>query len=284
MHRAHYHRHDGGDDLQSPSVTCASALARGRLPGRRARRARLLPRPAARQAGARRGAGRGRQDRAREGAVARDRARADPPAVLRGPRRGEGAVRVELPQAAAADPGRGRRRAPTTVSRAGGPARTSSARSSCSPGRCCARSPPTEPVVLLIDEIDKTDQEFEAMLLEVLSDFQISIPELGVIEARTRPIVAADLEQLARADRGAEAPLPLPVARLPRASSARSRSCACTRPSSTRSSRAGWSRSSTWCARSTSRSRPRSPSRSTGRGRCCCSAPTTSTARSSSGR
>ncbi|MDX6606217.1 MAG: hypothetical protein QOD14_757 [Solirubrobacterales bacterium] len=46
-----------------------------------------------------------------------------------------------------------------------------------------------EPVVLLIDEIDKTDQEFEAMLLEVLSDFQISIPELGVIEATTRPIV-----------------------------------------------------------------------------------------------
>jgi MoxR-like ATPase len=45
------------------------------------------------------------------------------------------------------------------------------------------------PVVLLIDEIDKTDQEFEAMLLEVLSDFQISIPELGVVEARTRPLV-----------------------------------------------------------------------------------------------
>jgi MoxR-like ATPase len=46
-----------------------------------------------------------------------------------------------------------------------------------------------EPVVLLIDEIDKTDQEFEAMLLEVLSDFQISIPELGRVEAKTRPIV-----------------------------------------------------------------------------------------------
>ena len=45
------------------------------------------------------------------------------------------------------------------------------------------------PVVLLIDEIDKTDQEFEAMLLEVLSEFQISIPELGVVEARTRPLV-----------------------------------------------------------------------------------------------
>jgi MoxR-like ATPase len=47
----------------------------------------------------------------------------------------------------------------------------------------------TEPVVLLIDEIDKTDQEFEAMLLELLSDFQISIPELGRIEATTMPIV-----------------------------------------------------------------------------------------------
>src|SRR2546428_254996 len=46
-----------------------------------------------------------------------------------------------------------------------------------------------DPVVLLIDEIDKTDQEFEAMLLEVLSDFQISIPELGVIEAKSRPLV-----------------------------------------------------------------------------------------------
>jgi MoxR-like ATPase len=43
--------------------------------------------------------------------------------------------------------------------------------------------------VLLIDEIDKTDQEFEAMLLEVLSDFQISIPELGRVESRTHPIV-----------------------------------------------------------------------------------------------
>jgi len=46
-----------------------------------------------------------------------------------------------------------------------------------------------EPVVLLIDEIDKTDQEFEAMLLEVLSDFQISIPELGVVEAQSIPLV-----------------------------------------------------------------------------------------------
>jgi MoxR-like ATPase len=46
-----------------------------------------------------------------------------------------------------------------------------------------------EPVVLLIDEIDKTDQEFEAMLLELLSDFQITIPELGQVAATSMPIV-----------------------------------------------------------------------------------------------
>ncbi len=46
-----------------------------------------------------------------------------------------------------------------------------------------------QPVVLLIDEIDKTDQEFEAMLLEVLSDFQISIPELGRVTSTSHPVV-----------------------------------------------------------------------------------------------
>ena len=44
-------------------------------------------------------------------------------------------------------------------------------------------------VVLLIDEVDKADPEFEAFLLEVLSDFQVSVPELGTIRARTRPVV-----------------------------------------------------------------------------------------------
>jgi MoxR-like ATPase len=44
-------------------------------------------------------------------------------------------------------------------------------------------------VVLLIDEIDKSDEEFEAFLLEVLSDFQVSIPELGTLAARYRPVV-----------------------------------------------------------------------------------------------
>jgi len=41
--------------------------------------------------------------------------------------------------------------------------------------------------VLLIDEIDRSDQEFEAFLLEFLSDFQISIPERGTLRAMERP-------------------------------------------------------------------------------------------------
>ncbi|MEA2249840.1 MAG: hypothetical protein QOC78_3587 [Solirubrobacteraceae bacterium] len=46
-----------------------------------------------------------------------------------------------------------------------------------------------ERVVLLIDEIDRADDEFEAFLLELLSDFQVTIPELGTIKARTHPLV-----------------------------------------------------------------------------------------------
>jgi MoxR-like ATPase len=49
------------------------------------------------------------------------------------------------------------------------------------------RSP--EPVVLLIDEVDRVEVETEALLLEVLSDFQVSVPELGTITAVTRPLV-----------------------------------------------------------------------------------------------
>ncbi len=46
-----------------------------------------------------------------------------------------------------------------------------------------------DPVVLLVDEVDKSDPEFEAFLLEILSDFQVSIPELGTIQATTKPFV-----------------------------------------------------------------------------------------------
>jgi MoxR-like ATPase len=50
-------------------------------------------------------------------------------------------------------------------------------------------SDPAQPVVLLIDEIDRADDEFEAFLLEFLSDFAVTIPELGTITAERRPIV-----------------------------------------------------------------------------------------------
>jgi MoxR-like ATPase len=46
-----------------------------------------------------------------------------------------------------------------------------------------------QPTVLLIDEIDRADAEFEAFLLEVLSDFQVSVPELGTLTARHKPFV-----------------------------------------------------------------------------------------------
>ncbi len=47
----------------------------------------------------------------------------------------------------------------------------------------------SEPVVLLIDEIDKADEEFEAFLLELLSEMQVTIPELGTVKAQTMPFV-----------------------------------------------------------------------------------------------
>jgi MoxR-like ATPase len=46
-----------------------------------------------------------------------------------------------------------------------------------------------KPCVLLIDEIDRSDEEFEAFLLELLSDFQISIPEIGTVTAENRPVI-----------------------------------------------------------------------------------------------
>ena len=70
--------------------------------------------------------------------------------------------------------------------------------------------------VLLIDEVDRADAEFEAFLLEVLSDFQVTVPELGTLRAAAPAVRAPDLEQRARDDRRAQAPLPAPVHRLSR--------------------------------------------------------------------
>ena len=82
------------------------------------------------------------------------------------------------------------------------------------------------PSVLLIDEVDRSDDEFEAFLLEFLSDFAISIPEIGTVVAQAPPARGADLQPHARAARRAQAPLPLPLDRLPGPASARPRSCA----------------------------------------------------------
>ena len=48
---------------------------------------------------------------------------------------------------------------------------------------------PDKAPVLLIDEVDRADEEFEAFLLEVLSDFQVTIPEIGTLKASQRPLV-----------------------------------------------------------------------------------------------
>ncbi len=52
-----------------------------------------------------------------------------------------------------------------------------------------AIDPDLPPAVLLIDELDRADEPFEAFLLELLADFQITVPELGTIRARTQPVV-----------------------------------------------------------------------------------------------
>ena len=98
-------------------------------------------------------------------------------------------------------------------------------------GRCsrrCSRHDGGAPV-LLIDELDRTDEPFEAYLLEVLSDFQVTIPELGTIRAAEPPIVDHHVQPHARDPRRDQAPLPLPLGRLSRTRDASSRSSAARR-------------------------------------------------------
>ena len=75
--------------------------------------------------------------------------------------------------------------------------------------RPCRRTPPGAAPVLLIDELDRTDEPFEAYLLEVLSDFQITIPEIGTIKARGAADRRRDVQPDAGNPRRAEAALPL---------------------------------------------------------------------------
>ena len=72
------------------------------------------------------------------------------------------------------------------------------------------------PPVLLIDEIDRADDEFEAYLLEVLSDFQITIPEVGVFHADQPPIVILTLNRTRDVHDALEATLSVPLGRASR--------------------------------------------------------------------
>ena len=84
----------------------------------------------------------------------------------------------------------------------------------------------TRSPVLLIDELDRADEPFDAFLLEVLAENQLTIPELGTVARQRAADHAHHQQPHARDPRCAEAPLPVPLGRLPRASSASSRSCA----------------------------------------------------------
>ena len=94
------------------------------------------------------------------------------------------ALRVELPAPAPAIRPRGP--SAKTPTRASG---RSSRSPTCSSARCSQAIRPRTPVVLLIDEVDRADEEFEAFLLELLSDFQVTIPELGTVAPRSIPHV-----------------------------------------------------------------------------------------------
>ncbi len=69
--------------------------------------------------------------------------------------------------------------------------------------------------MLLIDETDKADVEMEGLLLEVLSDFQVTVPELGTGHRDPPPVRRPHLQRRPRAVRGAAPPLPVPAHRLP---------------------------------------------------------------------
>ena len=141
----------------------------------------------------------------------RARHAADPPAVLRGDRRRRGAVRVELPAPAAQHPAR--RLAA---------ARTLGEEELFGPDYLIRRPllralehPGPRPAVLLIDEIDRADDDFEAFLLELLAEASVTIPEIGTIARDAPADHRADLQPHARPARRGQAPLPVPLDRLP---------------------------------------------------------------------
>ena len=190
------------------------------------------------------------------------------PAVLRGDRRRRGAVRVELPPPAAVDPaGRCARRASCARSDLFGPDYLTAR-----PLLRALQHPGPRPAVLLIDEIDRADDDFEAFLLELLAEAAVTIPELGTIRATHPPVIVLDLQPHPRPARRRQAPLPVSVDRLPE----RRARGGDHPPPGQGGRRPRWpSRSPTpsrGCATPTCRSRRGSPRRSTGWPRSTCSA------------
>jgi len=121
-----------------------------------------------------------------QGMVGHHRARADSSSMLRGPGRNKacmsGNTQTDALHPASARQAHDllrRRQYPGAAADRLPPKKTSSSPTAF----CCAAAPASitadKPVVLLIDEIDRSDAEFEAFLLEILSDFQVSVPELG---------------------------------------------------------------------------------------------------------
>ncbi len=243
-----------------------------RLPGRRLHQRRGLPGRPPGQAGARRGPGGDGQDPAGQVGGRADRRAADPPAVLRGARRVQGALRVELPQAAAAHPGRrarpGRDRGPVVAGARGGhllgglpahPARcsrpsgppspscsssTRSTASSSRPRRCCSRSSPST----------RSPSPSSAPCAPRSCRWSSSPP--------TTPASCPRRSSAAASTSTSTTPT----------STANARSCGPRCPASARNWPTRWRASCARCARSSCARRPRSPRRWTGRARSSCSA------------
>ena len=116
--------------------------------------------------------------------------------------------------------------------------------------------PGPRPAVLLVDEVDRADDEFEAFLLELLAEAAVTIPELGTLRA-TRPAGrGADVEPHPRPARRPQAPLPLPLDRLPRLARAVDDHPPAGAGGVARRWPSRWRRRWPACARSTCRSRP----------------------------
>ena len=120
-------------------------------------------------------------------------------------------LRVELPAPDAGDPAAGGARR----GQAGdGPRHLRTRVPDPPPAAPALESTDGAPPVLLIDEIDRADEEFEAFLLEILSDFPVTIPEIGTIRAERPPRVILTSQPHPRGARRAQAPLPVPLDRL----------------------------------------------------------------------